>query len=277
MTLYVFDGTNSPKRLILGPGVGTIEGGDYLFLSITGSSSFGGFISGSIPFADGNGNLTQDNNDFFWDNANKNLIVSGTIKAGIGIKVGPVGADPGVGEIFLSPTPAGTQIRIRQQTGFAANIQFWKDSTPSFADSIGNGIPGGTITNDLVLSTFNGSWTERGRFLNAGGLSVGDTNSWIRNFHYSIASGSATQLAADINGFVFIVAPQEWGMCIAFLRSGGHIVTIISDPLSIFSATSGTTNKINLYWSAGNSRYEIQNLRAASPETYDVLFFGNSV
>lgn len=299
--LYVFDGTNSPKRLILGPGIGAIEGGDYLSLSITGSSSFGGLTSGSIPFANANGNLTEDNNDLFWDNANKILMVgsnlpksgflgsllhikaNGVIPPGLtqmafvtggnmiipfvtfvanrgtetvptAIKSGdaigrvnftghygisypqssparmeggtdndwitgsygshisiyttmtgtstlketsrfthdgsllltgslfsnrsiilgnaPTG-DSGIGEMFAGALATGTQIRLRTLNGNNATIQFQTDNIPTFANSIGLQVPGQTIGNDLIISTYTGGiWTENTRF-KQGGLAVG--------------------------------------------------------------------------------------------------------
>jgi hypothetical protein len=77
MPLFVFDGSTLPKRLLLGVGIGTVEGPDYFLLSVTGSPVAGisGLISGSVPFADQNGQLTQDNANLFFDNSTKTLML----------------------------------------------------------------------------------------------------------------------------------------------------------------------------------------------------------
>lgn len=63
--------------VILTTGTSAIQWTDIkdvrMFLGGGNSTSVGGFTSGSVPFANGSGVLTEDNDDFFWDNANKRL------------------------------------------------------------------------------------------------------------------------------------------------------------------------------------------------------------
>lgn len=55
-------------------------------------------------------------------------------------------------------------------TVFSGSHQIWKDSTPSAAANEGMSVPGGSVTSDLVYSMYNGSWNERMRLLQLGGL-----------------------------------------------------------------------------------------------------------
>lgn len=43
------------------------------------------------------------------------------------------------------------------------NHQFWKDAGPSKAWAYGMAVPGGSVQNDLVFSSYGGSWIERAR------------------------------------------------------------------------------------------------------------------
>jgi hypothetical protein len=47
--------------------------------------------------------------------------------------------------------------------------QFWKDATPTVAAAAGLNVPGSALTNDYVISTFSGTWAEKGRVPNSGG------------------------------------------------------------------------------------------------------------
>jgi hypothetical protein len=71
------------------------------------------------------------------------------------------------GDIFVYGTT--TQLRLNTSSNVSI-IQFWKDSTPTYANSIGNGIPGNSATNDLVFSTYDTSinWNERMRITSGG-------------------------------------------------------------------------------------------------------------
>lgn len=89
MPLFVYDGSTQSKRLILGAGIGSVEGSDYLLLTVTGSpsSSLPTFLTGSIPFSSSAGTLSEDNPNLFYDSSShtlftKDISVSGTITFG---------------------------------------------------------------------------------------------------------------------------------------------------------------------------------------------------
>lgn len=74
-------------------------------------------------------------------------------------------------------------------------IQLWKDATPSFAGNVGMEVPGNSPTNNLILSTFNGStWSGRVTLFNGGNLVVGSTTD---NAAF-IQAGAATTTNASI-------------------------------------------------------------------------------
>lgn len=65
-------------------------------------------------------------------------------------------------------------------------------------------------------------------------------------------------------GILFVNSSSD-GLAAIFLVQGGNaVVNLISDPGSAFSNTAGTANRINVYWSAGNARYEVENRRGGS-------------
>jgi hypothetical protein len=45
------------------------------------------------------------------------------------------------------------------------------------------------------------------------------------------------------------------------LKGTNNAVIEVSDPDNVFTASAGSASSTNVYWSAGNARYEIQNLR----------------
>jgi hypothetical protein len=76
-------------------------------------------------------------------------------------------------------------------------IQFWKDSSASYASAIGNAMPGGSVQNDLLFSTYNGSsWGERMRITSGGYLKASNTGTYnsgaIHEFYQSVNGAGAT-------------------------------------------------------------------------------------
>jgi hypothetical protein len=82
--------------------------------------------------------------------------------------------DPGVYKLRVVSTTASP---LLLQAGNSGSIEIWKDATPSKALGIGLNVPGGTLGNDMVFSTYDGtSWSERMIILNSTGLvGIGDT------------------------------------------------------------------------------------------------------
>lgn len=79
-----------------------------------------------------------------------------------------------------------------------------------------------------------------------------------------VAVDGVISLGTTLEGFLFVVADEENAGAIIHFRGGGQATDEVSDPAGIFSVTKDTASSINLYWDAGNARYELQNKRAST-------------
>lgn len=75
----------------------------------------------------------------------------------------------------LQVIATGTQSIAMFQGGSGA-VEIWKDTTPTKAGAFGMAVPGNTITDDFIFSTFSSAappyWFERMRITNAGALKL---------------------------------------------------------------------------------------------------------
>jgi hypothetical protein len=86
--------------------------------------------------------------------------------------------------------------------------------------------------------------------------------SYTANLVGSIANNGVAALGMSNFGFALL---HIGGAAALFAINGSnHTTTEISDPSGVFSATAGTASSLNVYWSAGNSRYEIENKRGST-------------
>lgn len=90
-----------------------------------------------------------------------------------------------------------------------------------------------------------------------GTLVTNDSGSWVDTEAKSLG-GNTTR------GFLFIEVTEDDAGAIFRLNGDANSVSEVSDPAGIFSGVAGTGSSINIYWSAGNSRYELQNNRGAT-------------
>jgi hypothetical protein len=113
---------------------------------------------------------------------------------------------------------------------------------------------GGFLEVGGPLATMGGSATafaspklrHRGNFIVA-------NNDVVDLFPY----GSPGSLAL---GFVFITSSSAGQGAIFYIRGGGNATILLAQSGTLFTVTAGTANRINVYWSAANNRYELQNL-----------------
>jgi hypothetical protein len=78
----------------------------------------------------------------------------------------------------------------------------------------------------------------------------------------TIANNGVAALGMSNSGLAIIHAGDSFAMFV--INGGSHTVIELLDPSSVFSATAGTAASWNVYWSAGNSRYEIENKRGST-------------
>lgn len=89
-----------------------------------------------------------------------------------------------------------------------------------------------------------------------------------------VANDGVTGIGGTNTTAVVMIATSEGAVAIYALNGGNHSVAEISDPSGVFTAAAGGASSTNIYWSAGNTRYELQNKRGSSV-TYRVIPLGS--
>lgn len=87
----------------------------------------------------------------------------------------------------------------------------------------------------------------------------------------TVPSAGVVSLGPNTTGGMMTVIDSEYLSATFSIRGTLQSVIEASDPSNVFSATAGTATSTNIYWSAGNSRYELQNNRGASRNYLIVL------
>jgi hypothetical protein len=82
------------------------------------------------------------------------------------------------------------------------------------------------------------------------------------NYAGSLANLGIINLGVIDFGFAFLHASA--GAAIFAINGSVHTVNELSDPAGIFSAVAGTGSSVNVYWSAANNRYEVENRRGSA-------------
>ena len=104
-----------------------------------------------------------------------NMADSGTA---VGVSIDSAVAYTVAGSKLLSiRNNAVEKLYVRYDGGlvsYGPTIQLWKDVTPTYAQAIGNSVPGAAAGNDFVVSTYinGGAWTERLRIASTGFMST---------------------------------------------------------------------------------------------------------
>lgn len=134
-------------------------------------------------------------------------------------------------------------------------------TTTTLTDHIGEhtAAHGVVVDNDLVLGT-----TVR----DSAGYAYFREKSIV-----NLADNGVSLLAdvAEVNGMIFVTNASQ-GYSAMFICRGGYNVTVEAfDPSGQFSITAGTAGT-NVYWSAANSRYELEN-KVGFAISYAVFMF----
>jgi hypothetical protein len=90
-------------------------------------------------------------------------------------------------------------------------------------------------------------------------------------YELTLADAAVASLGPIETAGMLTVIDSEYLSAIFNLRGTNATTSEVSDPVGVYSASSGTASSTNVYWSAGNSRYEIQNLRGATRKYKIVL------
>lgn len=92
-------------------------------------------------------------------------------------------------------------------------------------------------------------------------------------YEITLADTAVASLGPISVAGMLTVLDSEYLSAIFNLRGTNTAVSEVSDPSGVYSATAGTATSTNIYWSAGNSRYEIQNLRGTE-RRYKIVMNG---
>lgn len=163
------------------------------------------------------------------------LVASGpaTLAKLADVAVGSVLVSGGIGGTpFWSPNPAVTSLLIGASPASVGDLRVRSGFSLKANNAAGN-------ADGTILATDGLDKTV------LGGQSV------------SVANNGVISLGATMNGFLVVQTINYSGMLAP--RGAVHSVTIVSDPTGSFSIAAGTGGLVNVYWSAGNSRYELEN------------------
>jgi len=136
-----------------------------------------------------------------------------------------------------------------------------------------------TVANGLNVGTATEAGTGEVR-TSAGTLlsGVNDIQAQMRSI--PVNNNSTAQLpnvsgsGAGTYGMVFIMDASSH-FAIFAIAGAGNATQELLDTSAKFSTTAGTATSTNIYWSAGNGRYEIEN-KSGSSETYRIFFMVNA-
>jgi hypothetical protein len=94
----------------------------------------------------------------------------------------------------------------------------------------------------------------------------------------SLANNGVAQLVnatGDQFGLVLVMDATNGQEALYFIRGGAHATQEVSDPGAVYTNAAGGAASTNIYWSAGNNRYELEN-KIGSTQTYHVIFWSYS-
>lgn len=95
------------------------------------------------------------------------------------------------------------------------------------------------------------------------------TGTLVTNDAQTVANDAVISLGANTaRGMIIVTDSTTDSVAIFALRGANNATTEVSDPAGIYSVTAGTANSFNIYWSVGNSRYELENKRGASRDIH---------
>ena len=95
-------------------------------------------------------------------------------------------------------------------------------------------------------------------------FNAGGGNTQYKGNLITLANNANAALGPGASGFGFAFVHAGGAAAIYAINGTLHTTNEISDPAGIYSATSGTASSMNVYWSAANSRYEVENKRGST-------------
>lgn len=135
---------------------------------------------------------------------------------------------------------------------------------------------GGAYVNELNVGSASGAGAGE-IFLSGDHIRGSSASAHLRFRVLSIANAGTAQLleATNKQAFIFIEDNEDAFFAIYTAQAGGAATQEIADPSGKFTTVAGSASSANIYWSAGNSRYEIQNNLGAT-RTFSIFSFTNT-
>ena len=175
MGQLVFQATLGGTTALVGPNTAATNSLTIPDASGALAWSTSALTSGRVTFA-GTGGLLQDSANLFWDITNSNL---------------GIGTSSPANKLHISNT---AQQRFAVSSTLN-HLEFWKDSTPTYAAAIGIDNPGaGGLLSAITFNQYTGSWAENMRIDSTGNLLVGTTTTLIAG---TTLAGKAIGFSAD--------------------------------------------------------------------------------
>ena len=175
-------------------------------------------------------------------------------------------AGTGAANLELSAIPGSGQDGYINLTAY--------DAGSAHTSQITVGAAGGAGSNGRIYVTADEIWlwnSIRGPVdvqisgdVTATAFNAGGGNTQYKGKLITLANNANAALGPGASGFGFAFIHAGGAGAMFAINGTAHTTTEISDPSGIYSITSGTASSINVYWSAANSRYEVENKRGST-------------
>jgi hypothetical protein len=184
------------------------------------------------------------------------------------------------GKAQLIYGPDGTTVLLRVQGNGVVASPDGSAAAPVVTTTHTQTLTNKTLTSPtLNTPTFGagGASTFNGAVNLAAGVPIEDVSASptvrVRNLGV-VATSSTAQLldVANMQALVIILCVDDGSMALYECRGAQNATAELLDSQNIYSAVFNTATSMNIYWSAGNARYELQNLRGAS-RTFRIVYF----
>lgn len=185
----------------------------------------------------------------------KDVVASGTVYAG-GVYVNGVGAPLGSFNMGYFAWQSDGVVRLANNavTGFSRLILGTNDAS-------GMAIAKGASTLNFVVgndSAFVG--------VKAASYTTAEaTGTLVTNDAQTVANNGTVSLGTNASQGLFVLVAQQGssqdGICLYALQGTGTATVEVNDAQGVCSTTAGTGTSYNIYWDAGDTRYELQNTR----------------
>jgi hypothetical protein len=187
-----------------------------------------------------------------------------------GIRIEASGAAPMVG--FLGATAVVRPASTTDLRAALINLGLYTTGGASPLDLNGGALTAGSVNVGAATSAPTGG-IRASAGLSLGGSTQGQlTQQAVTN----MADHGKAQIGivAAENAIVLVQASSTANMAIYVLNGGFHTVTEVSDPSGTYTSTEDNDGTTNIYWDAGNARYEINN-ETGSAAYYNIWIFKN--